>query len=107
MPLRPKVPPGGIVEVSAPTNLAAGSEASGTQTQVATPRWMIFATNVGGATAGPATVTDTLPAGVEASASLAPQISTSAGAGRTTKTCPVSGQTVTCEVSEYACRPEG
>jgi hypothetical protein len=89
-----------IVQTTTPTNLVAGSEASGGEAQSATPRLMLFITNVGGATAGTATVTDTLPAGLEASPSLEPEIAMSAGAGRTTEPCAVSGQTVTCEVTQ-------
>jgi hypothetical protein len=88
-----------IVQTTTPTNLAAGSEASGTQNWIAPPRWMVFVTNVGGATAGPATITDTLPAGVEVSASLAPKIAVATGNGQIVEPCAVAGQTVTCEVS--------
>jgi len=89
-----------VVQATAPTNLVPGSEAG--KGPFAVPRWGVFITNVGGATAGPAIVTDTLPTGISVPVGSQPEIGMSSGskAARTTKPCSVSGQTVTCEVSE-------
>jgi hypothetical protein len=95
-----------IVQVPSPTNLSPGSEATGSEAQGAVPRLMVFMSNVGGATAGTATVTDTLPSGLEVAVSTEPEIAMSAGGGRTSKPCAVSGQVVTCEVTK-ALEPGG
>jgi hypothetical protein len=90
-----------IVQTTTPTNLVAGSQVSGGEAPSAAPRLMLFMANVGGATAGTATVVDTLPAGLEASPSVEPVIEMSGGENsRTRKPCAVSGQTVTCEVTK-------
>jgi uncharacterized repeat protein (TIGR01451 family) len=88
-----------VVQVPTPTNLVPGTEGRSPLVGGAVPRWMIFMTNVGGATAGVATLTDTLPAGLEVPSGTQPVIEVPNSKGtRIGKPCTVSGRTVTCEV---------
>jgi hypothetical protein len=90
-----------VIQATAPTNLVPGTEDGNILALYAVPRWMIFMTNVGGGTAGAATFTDTLPAGVTVSAAAQPSIEVSVGeASSFTKSCTVSGQMVTCEMTK-------
>lgn len=83
-----------LTVTSNPTNLAPGA------TGTVYPQYTLIATNIGaGPTAGPITVSDTLPAGL--TPVKASGINASIGGKRIEPpACPISSQTVTCTVSD-------
>jgi hypothetical protein len=83
-----------------PTNLPPETTVTGSEIKQANPRYQLTVTNVGGEDASGVTITDTLPAGIEAP--VEPIAAYSEYIGETSQlasvSCPVAGQTVSCEI---------
>jgi Domain of unknown function DUF11 len=88
-----------VTQDAAPTNFAPGSTAPETEAvAAASPQYVLTVANLGGSAAtGEVTIVDTLPAGVTQATVDPPTERTGEGAR---EACAVSGQTVTCTVSE-------
>lgn len=87
-----------ITQVTTPTDLVPGTEASG-EADAGMPRLALFLANVGDTVAGSATVTDILPAGVTVASAGQSRVYMPNGPADIRELCAVSGQKVTCTVT--------
>jgi uncharacterized repeat protein (TIGR01451 family) len=91
-----------VLQASHPTVLVPGTEAEGTTVSV--PEYELFITNVGGKAAAGAVVTDVLPEGVTpaaAGSASGPFYEYIPSRNKSESgSCPVSGETITCTVSQ-------
>jgi hypothetical protein len=89
-----------IMQLASPTNFAPGSAAPAGAQEIVFPQYTFVVTNLGAAsTNGAVTIVDTLPAGVTPAAHASPGARGPSSASPFVP-CAVSGQTVTCTISD-------